>query len=73
MRLAIEAAIEDHKIFADLAKHGGPTGLLPLSAAIHYHARALELLDNKQLTVETLHELAIEQNTVNNLFIELDR
>ena len=58
LRLAVQAAIEDHKRIYDLATRQGRAYIIqPLSSYIHYHASILELLDKGRLSPDALLKL----------------
>lgn len=64
LRLAVEAAIEDHKIAIEIAKHNDGAQVAPLSGYIHYHARVFELLESGEVNAENLRALYLEQDRI---------
>ena len=61
-RLAIEAAIEDHKAAVEVAKGHQQAQLAPLTAFIHYHFKYLQLHENNELTEEAICKLNAERD-----------
>ena len=61
-RLAIQAAIEDHKAALEITKGHHQTQLAPLTAYLHYHFNYLQLLENNELTEEALSKLDGERD-----------
>ena len=68
IRLAVQAAIEDHKRVFEMAEKIGTDNIVqPLSSYIHYHARILDLLEKGHLTVDALRELNKQQHKLTKL------
>ena len=68
VRLAVQAAIEDHKRVFEMAEKTGRDKIVqPLSSYIHYHARILDLLEKGHLTVDALRELNKQQHKLTKL------
>ncbi len=60
-RLAVEAGIEDHRGYVELAKAQHGTFLIPpLVALIHYQAGYLDLLEKNQVDENAVKELTDE-------------
>lgn len=68
-RLAIEAAIADHRVAFEIAKMHGAF-MPPLSVYIHYNARILEMLHEGTLKPESLRRLDQEQDAINAVIKE---
>jgi len=64
-KVAVEAAMEDHRSCLDLAKAGGDGEVAPLSAFIHFHIESLRLLEQGKLTADSIKKLKEERD---NLF-----
>ena len=68
IRLAVQAAIEDHKRLFEMAEKTGTDQIIqPLSSYIHYHARILDLLEKGHLTVDALREINKQQHELTKL------
>lgn len=68
-RLAIEAAIQDHKNAIDLAtKTPGRRVIAPLGAFIYYHAKFIELIEADRLNSENLQALDKEMDRIHEVF-----
>lgn len=61
-RLAIEAAIEDHKAAVEVSKGHHQANLAPLTAFLHYHFKYLQLLETNKLTEESIKCLNAERD-----------
>jgi len=68
-RLAIEAAIQDHKSAVDIAtKTPGRRFIAPLSAFIYYHVKLIELIETDRLNDENLQALDKEMERIHAVF-----
>ncbi len=61
-RLAIEAAIEDHRAGLEVMKQTPYATIAPLPAFLHYHFKYLQLLEDNKVTVEAMSELDAERD-----------
>ena len=68
IRLAVQAAIEDHKRVFEMAEKTGRDHIIqPLSSYLYYHARILDCLEKGHLTVDALRELNKQQEEFGKL------
>jgi endoglucanase Acf2 len=74
MKIAFEAAIEDHKVAIDVAKTNlRPTTVAPLAAYICYHTKMTDLALEKKLTKESLEKLDEEMDQLHEVFEKKDK
>lgn len=70
-RLAVEAAIADHNAMVEFVKgHRGTVRMLPLSAAIIFHADLLEMAERGRITPELLRELQSRQEQIGAVIVQ---
>ncbi|MDA3807030.1 MAG: hypothetical protein PF440_03865 [Thiomicrorhabdus sp.] len=60
-KLAIEAAIEDHKAAIELSKQLKKGTILPLTSFIYFHVKYMKLIKKGDLSPESLASLREEQ------------
>jgi len=61
-RLAYEAALQDHETACELAQHGGPMTIAPLTSYIHFHVGYMKLIHKGNLSTEGLDALRAERD-----------
>ena len=61
-RLAVDAAIEDHKAAIEIGKGHAGAQIAPLTAFLHYHFKYLQLLETDGLSEKAVKELNAERD-----------
>lgn len=63
IRLAYEAALEDHRVSCEAASKRADGGLVsPLTSYIHFHFKYMELLGKDKVTKEEMEKLSEERD-----------